>query len=185
MAQNRAKATGRKESTGYCNFPHVLLEHENFKRLSAHGLKLLVDLYSFYNGHNNGDLSCAWKLLIKRGWKSPVTRDAAKNELQHYGLIAKTKNGSFNNNPDLFAVTWRDIDECVDKESGKSKVELFKAPHKALGIWKLEKPAWDRKKWEASRPKQPWKGKRRKKSPTSLECRANTSGMSISGTSHD
>jgi len=185
MALPRDKHKGRKESSGYCNFPHALLDHENFKRLTAHGLKLLVDMYSFYNGRNNGDLSCTWKLLTPRGWKSPVTRDAAKAELQHYGLIVKTRTGSFNNRPDLFAVTWRKIDECIDKGTGNSKIELFKTPCKAPGTWKLEKSAWDRKKWETSRPKQPWKGKCRKKSPTSLECRSNIPKMSISGESHD
>lgn len=160
MAQKRVKG---KASRGYCNFPHVLMESENFKRLSPYALKLLVDMYSQYRGNNNGDLSCGWKLLKVRGWKSHDTRDAAKAELIHYRMLVQTRDGGLNRCA-LFAVTWQPIDECIDKETGESKVENYEAPRAALGTWKNERPEWDRAEWERSRPKQPWKGK--KQNPT-------------------
>ena len=46
------------------------LHSKQYTQLSACDVKLIIDLGSMYNGINNGDLSVAWKLMSKRGWKS-------------------------------------------------------------------------------------------------------------------
>ena len=39
-----------------------------FYTLPCRALKLLIDLYSQYNGRNNGDFCMAWSIMAKRGW---------------------------------------------------------------------------------------------------------------------
>lgn len=85
--------------------PVSLLQHENFKRLSPHGCKLLLDLGRQYSGFNNGHLCAAPSVLMQVGWKSKATVLEAISECEHYRLLLKTRQGG-RNRANLYALTW-------------------------------------------------------------------------------
>lgn len=132
MARSREKTTGRKETGGWFGLPHAVLDSPNYLALSAHAVKLLNDLGSQLRGHNNGDLCAAWRILQPRGWRSRDTLSRALTELQHYGLIEKTRQGGMNL-CSLYAFTWRPIDEC------RGKLDVS-ATMVASGLWKVSQP---------------------------------------------
>ena len=108
---------GKKER--YAGFPHVVLESQSYIALPARANKLLLDVVYQYNGRNNGDLTVAWGFMEKRGWSSKDTLSKAVQDLVEAGLIMKTRTGRFMNpgaRCDLYAVTWRAIDECPGKD---------------------------------------------------------------------
>ena len=63
---------------------------------------------------NNGDLSIAWTIMSKRGWRSKETLETARRELEHYGFIRLTRQGG-RNRPNLYAVTFFAIDDYDGK----------------------------------------------------------------------
>jgi hypothetical protein len=130
-----AKAKGRREAGRFIALPHCCLEHDNFVRMSSKAVKLLVDICLQYNGHNNGDLTVAFSIMKTRGWKSKQTLFLAKEELLHYGWIICTRTALSQRTANLYAVTFRPIDDCRGKLDIKStKV----APHN----WKTEVIPW-------------------------------------------
>jgi hypothetical protein len=132
MSPRRDRVTGRKESGSFLGLPHAVLECRNFRLLSAHAVKLLVDLGASYRGNNNGDLCMTWKLMQPRGWKSRETLDRARRELLHFGFIELTRQGGLHS-PSLYALTWKPVDAC------KGKLDV--APTSvASGLWREAKP---------------------------------------------
>lgn len=127
---NRAKLKGRLESGSFVIFPHALLESQNFLALSAHAKALLFDLSAQYRGNNNGDLCATWSMMEKRGWKSRQTLGKAIKELEHFGLVERTRQGG-RNAPNLHALTWHPVNEC------KGKLDARKRSDTASGLWKL------------------------------------------------
>ncbi len=115
MAKNTyADAKGRSGKSVYFGLPHTLLNTRKYRSSSYHAIKLLVDLGSQYRGFNNGDLCAAWTLMKDMGWKSRSTLFKAKNELINVGFIMVTRQGG-KNSPTLFAITWKEINECKGK----------------------------------------------------------------------
>lgn len=113
--RNRAKATGRREGGGFMLIPHAVLDCPNYIDMSWPAKALVADLARQYNGHsNNGDLTAAWRIMAKRGWRSKDTLHRALRELQDNGLIQLTRQGG-RNACNLYAVTWAAIDECKGK----------------------------------------------------------------------
>ncbi|MEZ5461087.1 hypothetical protein [Dokdonella sp.] len=109
----RKKDKGQwKELDGGASFaiPLTLIRHLNFRRLSPHSNKLVLDLGTQYTGFNNGYLCCSWSLMKDMGWNSSNTLRAAMLELEHYRIIVRTQQGGLNK-PNLFAFTFRKIDE--------------------------------------------------------------------------
>lgn len=113
-AKKLLKSKGRKESGSFLAIPHAVLRSPNFISLSSHGVKLLIDLATEYNGTNNGDLCATWSMMKKRGWKSQDTLNRALKDLMSRGMIIKTRQGGMNY-ASLYAITWRSIDECGGK----------------------------------------------------------------------
>ena len=124
----RAKSKGRRESGTFILLPHSIVRHENFVNLSPRATKLFLDLAACYTGFNNGDFSCAWTQMKKRGWKSRDQLFKAQKELMETGFIVKTRQGG-RNKCNLFALTIWPIDEC------KGKLDI-PATHVAPGDWK-------------------------------------------------
>lgn len=108
--------------------PHACLNHKNYLALSSFAVKLLIDLYANYNGHNNGDFCCTWSMMKKRGWKSEATLNKARKELLYYGWIICSRHGG-RNRASLYAVTFQSIDDCKGKLDIKETVT-------APGNWK-------------------------------------------------
>lgn len=114
MNSRRLKAKNRRESGSFSAWPHVCHEHENFARLSIPARALLFEFLGQLRASNNGDLCCAFALLRKRGWRSRDTIERARAELERFGWIIRTRQGG-RNAPNLYAVTWRAIDDCGGK----------------------------------------------------------------------
>ena len=117
MTKNRKKPNDRwNDIDGKCAFviPLTLLGHPNFTRLSPHGCKLLLDLGRQYKGFNNGDLCATFSVMASRGWRSETTLREAIAECEHYGLIARSRQGG-RNRCNLFALTWRRLDKVTGK----------------------------------------------------------------------
>lgn len=141
MARDRVKTTGRRNGPSFVAIPHALWESENFKRLSARALKLLIDMYGNYNGRNNGDFCATISVMKRRGWKSKQTLALALDELLHYRLIVCTRVGnSETKRAYLYAVTFQAVDECEGK--------LDMAPTTAApGTWKEAQTDWVEPDW--------------------------------------
>jgi hypothetical protein len=108
----RAKSKTNSSFTGrYIKLPHHVVTSEQWASLSSKAIKLLVDLLSQYNGHNNGMLSPCLSLMKKRGWASSSLYRAYV-ELVHAGFIVVTRQGyKIRGYPTLIATTWNGIDE--------------------------------------------------------------------------
>ena len=141
MPRDRVKSTGRRNGPSFVAIPHALWECDNFKRLSARALKLLIDMYGNYNGKNNGDFCATISIMRKRGWKSKQTLALALDELLHYGLILCTRIGnSETKRAYLYGVTFQPINECEGK--------LDIAPTTtAPGTWKESRQDWAEPDW--------------------------------------
>lgn len=137
MPRRRDRTTGRRESGSFLGLPHAVLDCTNFRMLSAHAVKLLVDMGASYRGNNNGDLCITWKLMQRRGWKSRDTLNRARRELLHFGFIELTRQGGLHS-PSLYGLTWQPIHEC------KGKLDV--APTRvASGLWRETKAAMPRR----------------------------------------
>lgn len=136
QAPTREKLKGRRSSGTYFGLPHAVMDSVNYLNLSAKAIRLLNDLGRQYNGKNNGDLCATWSVIKKRGWSSRSTLYKALQELLHYGLIIKSKQGG-KHAPSLYALTWQSIDEC----KGKLDIRETITPS---GEWKTEVPKLNR-----------------------------------------
>lgn len=126
----RQKVLGRKDSGRFLALPCSVLDSQEYARLSAYAVKLLIDLASQYRGKNNGDLAAAWSLMSARGWRSRATLDKARRELEEGGWIVRTRQGG-RHKPTLYALTFKGIDECA----GKLDAHIRPSPV-ALNTWK-------------------------------------------------
>ena len=107
---------------GYNAWPHVCSEHWCFKRLNPLAKALLFELLGQYRGNNNGDLTCSHSILKDRGGKSRTTVEKYREELERSGWIVRTRQGG-RNQPNLYALTFRKVDECKGKLDGHIKIE--------------------------------------------------------------
>src|ERR1700740_1225008 len=99
-----ALARRRREPGPFAAIPRSFLESSVCRNLSAHAIKLLVDLFAQFHGFNNGDLCLAWKLMEERGWKSRDTLNKARKELLEAEIIVVTRRGD-RRRPHLYAMT--------------------------------------------------------------------------------
>lgn len=93
--------------------------------LGPYASKLFLDLVAQYSGFNNGDLTIAWRVMKKRGWRSKATLEKATAELIGKGLILRTRQGT-RHRCHLYALTIYSIDEC----EGKMDINPTVAPPK-------------------------------------------------------
>ncbi len=117
--------TGRKAKVNsFAGIPRWLMETDDFIKLSASAVRLLLELSYQYRGANNGDLTLAWHVLKNRGWKSRTTIEKARDALLDADLIICTREGRFLNPGGvcaLYAIRWRPINES-------SKYDLNEIP---------------------------------------------------------
>ncbi len=119
MAQSRAKATGKGKPYSFIQLPKHILDSDEYTELTAFEVKLLIDLFSQFNGKNNGDFCAAWSIMARKGWKSRDTKDRALQGLLYTRFIQKTKQGG-KHKASLYAVTWLPINDCKGKLDVKS-----------------------------------------------------------------
>lgn len=134
MAQKKKNwlSPERREPGGFAALPHCLLASQVYIGLSAHSVKLLIDLLAQFKGFNNGDLCLAWTIMEKRGWKSRDTLDKARKELLGVELIMISSRGD-RKRPNLYALTFFAINEC----GGKLDI---KATERPPSTWRLHAP---------------------------------------------
>ena len=113
-SRKRAKATGRKESGPFLAVPKRMLDSPNYTKLTFKARAMLLELARQYNGSNNGDLCATYNTLKDRGFGSKETIFDAIRELEVLGFIVRTRQGG-KNLCNLFAITWKPIDECSGK----------------------------------------------------------------------
>jgi hypothetical protein len=112
-AKKRLKQTGRSGAQ-YVGIPRYVYQSDEFGQLDGWSMKLLIEVAGKYNGYNNGNLSCTWSQLSKRGWRSNGTfRQALKRLLEGEWLICSRHGGR--NRCALYALTWCPIDRCEGK----------------------------------------------------------------------
>lgn len=119
MARDRVKAKGRRESGRFIQIPDAVLRSPEFQQLNGGALRVLIGMLAQYNGHNNGDLSAAAKILRLYGMRSDDTIAKGLKALLDARLVVRTREGQFMSGAGsrcaLFAVTWRPVDECPGK----------------------------------------------------------------------
>lgn len=135
MAQKTHK--GNRIGEGFVALPYSVLNSPVFTALSAHAIKLLIDVSAQYRGDNNGDLSIAWKLMQPRGWRSEATLHKVKRELIEGGFVYETRKGRRPNVCSLFALTWFVLDPSDKFDPGAKSgftrgAYRFKAPLKIV-----------------------------------------------------
>jgi hypothetical protein len=120
MSRSRERVVKRAKSDRgggtFLPIPTRVLESVALANLSAYANKLLLDLCSQFKYGHNGDLSAAWTLMRKRGWKSKDTLNKALKELCASGLIVLTRQGGMHL-CSLYALGWLAIDDCGGKIS--------------------------------------------------------------------
>jgi hypothetical protein len=114
MAKNLFKAKCRAGTHTFVQFPHRLLSHPRFNALSAIAKEALLFLASQYKGHNNGDLTIAFKVAKAAGIQSNGSLRRGTLELIEVGFAIQTRQGG-RNRCSLFALAWFPIDDCDGK----------------------------------------------------------------------
>ncbi len=104
---------------GYVSIPHKVLRSQSYAKLSAHAVKLLMDLASQYRGNNNGDLTATFSIMQKFGWTSKETLNTKLKELVKAGFIELTRQGG-RNSCSLYALTFVNIHYCGGKLEAQS-----------------------------------------------------------------
>lgn len=115
----RAKSKSTKSSPRFAGIPHTVMHHPDYISLSPNAIRLLLELAMQFNGYNNGDLSAAWTLMKKRGFRSQTTLNVALQELMQKRLIERTREGRFLNPGRLcalYALAWQPVHACPGKQ---------------------------------------------------------------------
>ena len=135
MALNQKKAKGRSNTKQFVMLYQDILWHPNYLKMSNRARALQNDLFAFYNGSNNGDLSACKSLMEDRGWASGSNLNFALKELIYYEFVVVSRQGG-RNRPTLLALTCFPIDECGGKHDLRPTVV---APNN----WKTTKKEFD------------------------------------------
>jgi len=103
----------------FAGIPRVVMDSDDFKRLSGNSVKLLLALAYQYRGHNNGDLTVAFSIMQEKfGFTARGVVKRAVKQLMDTNLIIQTRTSRFLNPGGqcaLYALTWLSIDECKGK----------------------------------------------------------------------
>lgn len=134
MSRQRARTKGRTSDGQFAGIPKECMDHPGYIELTYKAKVLLFEFARQYNGFNNGDLVLTWKLLKPRGWSSKRTIQKARDELQQSGWIVTTRPGA-RNQCQLYAVTYKPIDEC----KGKHDAAPTRTP---LAFWRQRSNPW-------------------------------------------
>ena len=105
-----AKFKGSKYTEPFVGVVRSVFESPAFTALSPHACKLLLELAGQYRGDNNGNLTVAWSMVSKRGWKSRTTLWRCKSELIEAGFVYVTRKGRMPSTCELLALTWFPLD---------------------------------------------------------------------------
>lgn len=116
---------GSKYNEPFVGIVRSVFDSPAFVKLTPHAAKLLLELVSQYKGDNNGNLTLAWSVVSKRGWRSRTTLWRCKAELIDAGFVHVTRVGHLPNTCELLALTWFPLD--VSPKFDQDAVHTFKA----------------------------------------------------------
>ncbi len=136
-----SKTKGRKDNpANFAGISRIVMKHPDYIGLGSSARSLLQEAALQHTGKNNGDITFAWAVMKKRGYKSRTTIDKAKKELLAARMIIETRKGQFTNPGGicaLYALTWLPINECQGKLDIKSTI----TPPRKFSLEKLNDPA--------------------------------------------
>ena len=95
-----------------------------FKRLSPMATKIFLAAWFQYDGSNNGNISLHRGIAVAWGCTGERQRTNAVAELLNTGWLIRTRRGGLRMGPDLFAVSVKPIDPCIDRRTGMAKHEM-------------------------------------------------------------
>lgn len=148
----RRVSRGVKNTKFYSQLIHVYFQSEQYAKLSPRAVKLLVDLMAQYRSFNNGDLTTAWSVMQRAGWKSKHLLYLAQQELEGRGWILRTRKGLRAhgvNSCTLWAITFYPINDCRDAKGHRKMDSGINPDTMALNLWKL--PSFDKPATESKR----------------------------------
>ena len=119
------KFKGSKYNEPFVGIVRSVFECPAFLELSPHACKLLLELARQYKGDNNGNLTVAWSVVSKRGWRSRTTLWRCKTELIEAGFVYVTRVGHMPSTCELLALTWFPLD--VSPKFDPEAIHCFKA----------------------------------------------------------
>lgn len=144
MASNRFKRQhGRSPGASFIQMYHFVYRSEQWAAMDALAQKLLSEIYSQYNGKNNGDFSAVESVLSERchSWASRSVLSEKLKYLERNGWILKTRQGSRHDGCNLYAVTWWPINASEKHQHPQET--------KASNLWKKNahgRPLYGRRK---------------------------------------
>lgn len=110
MAGGKSRYKGSKYTEPFVGIVRSVFDSPAFADLSPHACKLLFELAGQYRGDNNGNLTVAWSVVSKRGWRSRTTLWRCKAELIEAGFVYVTRKGHMPSTCELLALTWFPLD---------------------------------------------------------------------------
>ena len=145
MAGAKSRYKGSKYTEPFTGIVRSVFECPAFAALSPHACKLLLELAGQYRGDNNGNLTVAWAVVSKRGWRSKTTLWRCKAELIKAGFVYVTRKGHMPSTCDLLALTWfpLDVSPKFDPDAlhgFRPRAYLASSPLPVIPV--KEKPDW-------------------------------------------
>lgn len=146
MTRTLEKAKGRQgeRRERFALIPAPVIYSANWAAASKTCRALVADMAVQYSGHNNGDLTASISVMRKLGWTSACTLRERLQEAQHYGLLLQTRQGGLLIGASLYALGWQKIDACIDRKTGKTKLD----DPGLIGVtpwrWKTPQPKFQR-----------------------------------------
>ena len=116
----------------YTKLLHYVFQGEQYAKLSPRAVKLLVDLMAQYRGVNNGDLTTAWSVMSKAGWRSKDALYKAQAELEERGWLVRMRQGMLErgkHTATLWALSFFGINDC-----GKEKRDAGAPKHDTMPL---------------------------------------------------
>jgi hypothetical protein len=114
------KHKGRRAEGGFFRLTHFVLRSPQFRMQSPRAKAVFLALAAEYNGKNNGSLALPRSQMAENGFG--VNGDQAKGGIEDLiaaGFIVRTRKGSLNYGPAMYALTTEPID-ASDKHNHPS-----------------------------------------------------------------
>jgi len=110
----------RLEDGQFIALPWALLDSEPFARLSFSERALLLEIARQYSVKklNNGQLKASHIYLRKRGFGSKSTISKGLRNLEALGFVYQTRQGRYPNVTSLYALTWVELYDSPDFDTG-------------------------------------------------------------------
>jgi len=104
----------KRKNGRFIAIPHNVLNCPDYLALSTIAKSLLIELVMQYNGNNNGDLTLAWAVMQKRGFKAESTIIRGKKNLLERQIVTEVRKGIAKKGVrlcSLYALNWLRVDE--------------------------------------------------------------------------